>query len=202
MDIINLDYESRSEEDLIASGLDRYANHDSTEIVMAAWSINGEAIEQWDLRERARPPSILIDALRDPNVQKWAYNAQFERVMTEKCWGIESDYANWRCTQVLAYMMGFAGTLDNVGRAMKLAADKRKMAEGKKLIQLFCRPQKITTNQPHQWRDWRTAFAVPFIRQQLHLTLLLRKTQILLRHNEKSTLVVCRRRNRIPEDGL
>jgi len=156
MDIINLDYESRSEEDLIASGLDRYANHDSTEIVMAAWSINGEAIEQWDLRERARPPSILIDALRDPNVQKWAYNAQFERVMTEKCWGIESDYANWRCTQVLAYMMGFAGTLDNVGRAMKLAADKRKMAEGKKLIQLFCRPQKITTNQPHQWRDWRT----------------------------------------------
>lgn len=53
-----------------------------------------------------------------------------------------------------------------------------------------------------QWRDWRTAFAVPFIRQQLHLTLLLRKTQILLRHNEKSTLVVCRRRNRIPEDGL
>ena len=156
MDIINLDYESRSEIDLPTRGLDLYANHQSTEIVMAAWSINGESIEQWDIRERARPPSILIDALRDPNVLKWAFNAQFERVMTEKCWGIESDYESWRCTQVLAYMMGFAGTLDHIGRAMRLPSDKMKLAEGKKLIQLFCKPQKVTTNQRHTWRDWRT----------------------------------------------
>lgn len=152
-DFINLDYESRSEIDLKDSGLDLYSAHHSTEIMLAAWSINDGPEQLWDFNDRARPPAELIDALTDPHVEKWAFNAQFERVMTLRRLGIETPYESWRCTMVLAYMMGFVGDLAQVGRSMGIPDDKLKMADGKRLIQLFCKPQRTTRNQRHRWRD-------------------------------------------------
>lgn len=152
-DFINLDFESRSEIDLKKRGLDVYSAHPSTEIIMAAWSTNGSAEQFWDITQSARPPAELREALADPHVEKWAFNAQFERLMTLRRWGIDTPYESWRCTMVLAYMMGFVGDLGQIGRAMGLADDKLKMAEGKRLIQMFCKPQRVTRNQPHRWRD-------------------------------------------------
>lgn len=152
-DFINLDYESRSEIDLKVSGLDLYSAHHSTEIMLAAWSINDGPEQLWDFNDQARPPAELIDALTDPHVEKWAFNAQFERIMTLRRWGIETPYESWRCTMVLAYMMGFVDDLAQVGRSMGIPDDKLKIADGKRLIQLFCKPQRTTKNQRHRWRD-------------------------------------------------
>ena len=116
IDEVNLDIESKSELDLPTVGLDRYVNHESSEIIMVAWQVNDGPLEQWDLSEGA-PPARLIELLKDPKVIKWAFNAQFERVMLEKLWGIPKQYRSWRCTQALAYMMGFFGTLDAGGNA-------------------------------------------------------------------------------------
>ena len=76
--------------------------------------------------------------------------------MLEKLWGIPKQYRSWRCTQALAYMMGFFGTLDQVGKAADIPADKAKSDEGKALINLFSKPQRITKANTIRWRDWRT----------------------------------------------
>lgn len=155
IDEVNIDIESRSELDLTKVGLDRYVNHPSTEILMAAWQVNDEPLEHWDISQ-GPPPTRLIRLLRDRKVRKWAFNAQFERVMLEKLWGIPQQYDSWRCTQALAYMMGFFGTLEQVGRAADLPENMMKQAKGKELINLFSKPQRVTKNNPHRWRDWRT----------------------------------------------
>lgn len=152
-DKINLDYETKSETDLIKFGADLYFSDPSTEIIMAAWSINGGRIEQWDITESAKPPKILTEALVDPEVENWGFNAQFERLASAVCWGLKIPYEQWRCTMVLAYMMGFAGDLALVGKAMGQPADKQKLADGKRLIRMFSCPQKPSKNQPHRWRD-------------------------------------------------
>ncbi|QOI69684.1 DNA polymerase [Aeromonas phage BUCT551] len=155
IDEVNLDIESRSELDLPTVGLDRYVNHESTEIIMVAWQVNEGPLEQWDISQ-GPPPARLIALLSNPKVRKWAFNAQFERVMFEKLWGIPKQYRSWRCTQALAYMMGFFGTLDQVGKAADIPEDKAKSDEGKALINLFSKPQRITKANTHRWRDWRT----------------------------------------------
>lgn len=152
---LNIDIESKSELDLPTVGLDRYANHHSTEILMVAWQMGDGEMEHWDISQ-GPPPERLLDLLNRKDVMKWAYNAQFERIMFEKCWGIESDHATWRCTQALAYMMGFFGTLAQVGAAANIPQDRAKLDTGKELIQLFCKPQRITQKNTHEWRDWRT----------------------------------------------
>lgn len=46
IDEVNLDIESKSELDLPTVGLDRYVNHESTEIIMVAWQVNDGPLEQ------------------------------------------------------------------------------------------------------------------------------------------------------------
>lgn len=154
--ILNLDYETKSEVNLKTHGLDLYVRHPSTSILMAAWSIDDDNVEQWDITQSKRPPKILIDALRDPSVCNWAFNAQFERLMTEREWGLGLPYEKWRCTMAMAYMMGFAGDLANVGRAMGQPMDKQKLKTGNDLIRKFSCPQRVTKNQPHRWRTAET----------------------------------------------
>ncbi|WOK01442.1 DNA polymerase [Pseudomonas phage UF_RH7] len=153
--VINLDYESKSPVNLKTEGLDRYSAHRDTEVMMASWSINEGTVQHWDYNN-GRMPGELREALEDPDVEKWAFNAQFERIMTQRVLKIKTPYESWRCTMVLAYMQGFSGTLEQVGRNVGLPDDKQKMADGKRLIRLFCTPQKPTKNQPHIWRDLLT----------------------------------------------
>lgn len=152
-DKINLDYETASEVDLIASGLDRYRTHPSTRVLMVAYSINNGPVQQYDMTYGGKAPAEFWEALRDPEVIKSAFNAQFERVVTRDVLGIETPNEMWRCSMVLAYQLGFAGNLDNVGRAMRLPEDQQKLKRGKALIKQFSMPQRVTKRQPHRWRD-------------------------------------------------
>lgn len=149
-DELALDYETRSEVDLKVHGLDRYSADRSTRVLMGAYSFNNGRIEQWI---GPRPPREVEEALADPHVQKWAFNAQFERVITRRVLGIKTPIRNWRCTQVLAYMQSFVGTLEQVGRQVGLPEDKQKLNTGKKLISMFTKPQRVTKKQPLRWLD-------------------------------------------------
>lgn len=152
-DILSLDYETKSEIDLKKYGLDRYINHHSTQVLMAAWKLNGATVQQWSVEESLRPNKFLLDALSSPDVQKWAFNAQFERLVTQRVLKIDTDYSQWRCTMCLAYMQGFFGDLKTVGTSMGLADGLLKMSEGLRLIRKFSVPQRVTKSQPHRWRD-------------------------------------------------
>lgn len=149
-DELNLDYETKSEEDLIKVGLDVYSSSPSTEVLMAAWSINGGPVQQWDAAYQRKMPAELREALESPEVDKWAFNAQFERVITNRVLNIFTPHQQWRCTMALAYMMGFAGNLDAIGRQMAMSEVK---GQGLKLIKMFSTPQRTTKKQPRRWLD-------------------------------------------------
>lgn len=156
-DHIRLDYESRSRINLKTEGLARYCRDPSTSILMGAWEENDSGkIEFWDVSMSSRPSKPLVDALRDPKVIKWAFNAQFERNMTEHVWGIKTPYSSWRCTMVLAYMLGFAGDLAMIGKLCGLDESKLKDPAGAKLISRFSKPRKPTKKDPREWHDWNT----------------------------------------------
>lgn len=152
-DIINLDYESRARVDLTKQGLDRYSRCPDAKILMAAYSVNNGKVQHADLSRGAKMPAELKEALLDPQVEKWAFNAQFERVMTRRVLGLKTPYKSWRCTMVLAYMLGFAGDLLQVGKQIGLKEDQLKDPDGKRLIRMFTMPQRVTKSNPFEWRN-------------------------------------------------
>lgn len=155
-DLLHLDYETKSDADLTKVGLDRYTSPSSNpSVLMAAYSINDGRTQHWE-SHRSRIPAELREALLDPEVEKWAFNAQFERVVTRRLLGLATPLVNWRCSMALAYMHSFTGGLADVGEQTGLPELLQKGSNGKKLIRLFTMPQRITKNQPHLWRNWLT----------------------------------------------
>lgn len=156
-EIIRLDYETRSRTNLKTAGLTPYVKDPSTQVLMAAWEDNNSGqIDFWDMSMSSRPPKPFIERLRDPQILKWAFNARFERKVTEEVLGIKTDPRSWRCTMVLAYMMGFSGDLATIGTALGFDEQKLKDPMGQKYINRFSKPRKPTKKEPFEWRDWRT----------------------------------------------
>ncbi len=152
---LRLDYETASEVDLRTKGLDIYSADPSTRVLMAQYQIDDGPIRPWEAH-RGPLPADLRDALLDPRVERWAFNAQFERVMTRRVLKIKTPYEGWRCTMSLAYLQCFKGGLDDVGEQMGLGAEVTKDKEGSRLIRQFSVPQRVSKAQPNRWRDWRT----------------------------------------------
>lgn len=154
---LHFDFEAKSEIDLFDRGVDVYTADSSTTILMASWSLNDEPTQLWVPAEGERIPGDLKEALRDPGVLKVAFNSQFERLMTWRValrqFGLEVEqtYEQWRCSMALAYMFSFMGGLDDIAEQMSLK--HKKDPRGKRLINIFCKPNKPTKNQPFVWRD-------------------------------------------------
>ena len=77
---LSCDIESYSSVDLTKSGVYKYAESHDFEIILFGYSVNGGEIVVIDLANGETIPQEIIDALTDDNVQKWAWNANFERV--------------------------------------------------------------------------------------------------------------------------
>lgn len=149
---LHLDYEGYSETDLIKDGLDRYTADPTTEATMCSWAWDQGRVQHWQKDDGPFPREVR-EGLLDPEVTKWAFNAQFERVFTRRVLKIKTPIKNWRCTMALAYMQSFSGTLERVGRQVGLPEDQQKLSDGKRLIKKFAMPQKVTKNQPFRRRD-------------------------------------------------
>lgn len=154
--VIHLDYETASEVDLRVKGLHNYVTDLSTRVLMVAWSFNGGAVEQVDLTDGGRIPPEVKDALTDPAVERRAFNAAFERLVTRHVLGIRTPVKGWRCDMALAYMRSFSGGLEQVGAQLGRRADEVKDPIGNKLVKLFTMPQKVTRKQTYRWRDRHT----------------------------------------------
>lgn len=152
---LSLDYETFSDVDIKTKGLDLYTASPEARVLMCAYQIDDHPIRMWE-PHRGPIPAELRDALLDPRVERWAFNAGFERVVTRRMLGIKTPYSGWRCTMSLAYLQAFKGGLEDVGEQMGLADAVTKDKDGKRLINLFSMPQRVTSKQPHRIRDWRT----------------------------------------------
>jgi hypothetical protein len=153
--VVSLDYETRCRLDLRKVGLDAYTAHESFQVLMAAYRIDRGPLQHWEAHERPIPVD-LKEALCDPEVEKWAFNASFERVVTERGLHLATPVEGWRCAMVLSYMQSFVGGLFDVGLQVGLPEDRQKKKIGRHLIGLFCQPQRLTKRNPHEWRDWNT----------------------------------------------
>jgi DNA polymerase len=136
-DVMNLDYETFSEVDLTEVGSHNYAIHPSTEILMCAYRINMGPKKQWVPAEGEPCPPELEEAMTDPDVEKWAWNAAFEMTITKNVWKKPVNLRQWRDTMVLGHYCGFPGQLEKAGPALGLPESLCKNPDGSRLMRKF-----------------------------------------------------------------
>lgn len=171
MRTLAIDIETYSPEPIASTGVYKYAEHPDFDILLFAYSIDDNPVHVVDLAQGERLPDDVLEAIYNPAVTKYAYNANFERVcLTHWLRKNESfppdkylDPRGWHCTMIWASALGLPRSLKDVGHALGL--EQQKMREGQALIRLFCTPQKprgsqaglfdttrtMPTDQPDKW---------------------------------------------------
>ena len=159
---LSIDLETYSSFDLGKSGVYKYAESEDFEILLFAYSIDDGEVKVIDLASGEIIPEEILSALSDESVEKWAFNANFERVCLSRFLGERLKPQGWYCTMIWSAYLGLPLSLEKVGEVLKL--DKQKMNEGKALIRYFsipCKPTKTngmrTRNLPHHdLEKWST----------------------------------------------
>lgn len=168
---LSIDIETYSEVDLRKSGVYRYAEDDSFEILLVAISADNGSVTVYDLTKEDLPKDI-IDAIVSDSIIKWAYNANFERVCFSNWLNKHHPElmnlnflspTSWRCSMVWSAYMGLPLSLEGVGSVLGL--DKQKLTSGKDLIRYFCLPctptkvnsgrtRNLSHHAPDKWSDF------------------------------------------------
>ncbi len=142
MKCLSIDIESYSSADLNRTGVYRYAEAHDFAILLFGYAVDDGSVQVVDLAQGERIPKDVLDALTDENVEKWAFNANFERVCLSRYLGYPTgeylDPTQWRCSMIWSAYLGLPLSLAGVGAALNL--DKQKLTEGKELIRYFCQP--------------------------------------------------------------
>lgn len=164
-----LDLETFSDVDLKKSGVYPYAESSSFEILLLGYSINGGEVHVVDIACGETVPDEVLAALTDDSVEKWAYNAQFERICLSnwlrrhypqhfRSYSIPEDtvgnYLNpssWKCSRIWGAYMGLPLSLKGIGAILKLG--EQKMEEGADLIKYFCKPCRPTKKNGGRTRN-------------------------------------------------
>ena len=144
MKTLSIDIETYSSVNLARSGVYRYAASPDFEILLFGYSVDGAPVQVVDLARGEKLPPDILEALTDPTVTKWAFNAQFERICLSRYLGYPTgqylDPSSWHCTMVWAATLGLPLSLEGVGAVLGL--EKQKLKEGKELIRYFCTQSK------------------------------------------------------------
>ena len=171
MKTLSIDIETYSDVPLQKSGVYRYCESPSFEILLFGYSADSGPVQVVDLACGEKIPADVLDALTDDAVTKWAFNASFERVCLSRYLrdlGISLDpfhdkyplsqevarFLNpesWRCSMVWAATMGLPLSLEGVGSVLGL--EKQKLTEGKELIKFFCQPCAPTKTNGQRTRN-------------------------------------------------
>jgi DNA polymerase len=173
MKTLSIDIETYSSYDLSKCGVYKYAESPDFEILLFGYSIDGGEVQVIDLATGEHLPPEILNALTDDNVQKWAFNANFERVCLSRYLSDmdisldpfadnhhsaetlgKAKYLNpisWRCSMVWSAYMGLPLSLEGAGAVLGL--EKQKLTEGKDLIRYFCSPCKPTAANGQRMRN-------------------------------------------------
>lgn len=154
MENLSIDLETFSSVNLGKCGVYKYAESDDFEILLFGYSVDGSEVQVVDLAQGETIPEVVLSALTDETVTKWAFNAQFERVclsrylrdkginvnpgQTGKSESLFLNPSSWHCTMIWSATLGLPMSLENVGAVLGL--DKQKLTDGKNLIKYFCLP--------------------------------------------------------------
>lgn len=146
MRTLSIDIESFSSVNLQKSGVYKYASSDDFEILLFGYSVDGGEVQVVDLALGETIPQEILEALKDDEVIKWAFNASFERICLSAFLGMPvGEYLSpesWRCSMIWSATLGLPLSLEGVGAVLGL--EKQKLTEGKNLIKYFCVPCAAT----------------------------------------------------------
>ena len=157
---LSIDLETYSPEDLKKCGVYRYSESPEFAILLFGVSVNDGPVTVYDIASDEEPPDEILEALTDNSVEKWAYNASFERVCLSvwlrrhhpgffKGYGVPDDSVKgyldptgWKCSRIWGAYNGLPLSLEMIGTV--LGFEQQKLKEGKDLIRYFCSPCKPT----------------------------------------------------------
>ena len=173
MRTLSIDIETYSGYDLSKCGVYKYAESPDFEILLFGYSVDDGEVQVIDLAAGEHLPPEILNALTDDNVQKWAFNANFERVCLSRYLSDmdisldpfadnhhsaeilgKAKYLNpasWRCAMVWSAYMGLPLSLEGAGAVLGL--EKQKLTKGKDLIRYFCSPCKPTATNGQRMRN-------------------------------------------------
>lgn len=179
---LEMDIETFSDVDLIKCGVYAYADSPAFEVLLFAYSFDGEETQIIDLAQGETIPAEVEAAIFDDSVTKTAFNANFERTCLSRFFGTRLSPDSWHCSAVQAALLALPRSLEDVGAVLGL--DKQKMKEGKELIRYFCMPCKpakanggrtrnLPCHAPEKWELFkiyckRDVDVEKAIRQKLH----------------------------------
>jgi DNA polymerase len=152
MRTLNIDIETFSSVDITKSGSYKYAMSDDFQILLFAYSIDGQDVKIVDLAQGETVPGEILELLKDKECIKYAYNAVFEWWCLNTA-GIETPLEQWQCTMVHGLYCGYTAGLAAIGNAMGLPQDKKKLTTGSALIRYFCIPCKATKSNGNRSRN-------------------------------------------------
>ena len=164
INMITIDIETRSDKDISKCGVYAYTDTPYFDILLFAYSIDGQPVQVVDMANGEEIPENVLVALVDENVIKRAFNVNFERVCLSKylrknypqyfqSYSIDEDTVgdflnpeSWHCSMIHARTLGLLLSLAEVGKV--LGIEQQKMTEGKALIKFFCVPYDTIDGVP------------------------------------------------------
>lgn len=150
---LSIDLETYSEATITKTGAQRYILDPSFEILLFAYSVDGQPVQIIDLANGETVPEWLKTALVNPAYIKHAYNAPFEFGCLSKYYG-QLYPAQWRCTMLHGLYCGYTAGLEATGKALGLPEDKQKLKTGRDLIRYFCVPCQPTKSNGQRTRNY------------------------------------------------
>ncbi|MGX7145098.1 DNA polymerase [Facklamia languida] len=155
MKTLSIDIETYSSANLAKCGVYKYAESEDFEVLLFAYSVDGGPVQVVDLANGQSIPDNIYEALIDPKVSKWAFNANFERVCLSRFLGYPTGkYLNpssWYCSMIWCASLGLPLSLEKVGEVLSL--NEQKLSDGKRLIRYFCQPCKPTKTNEYRTRN-------------------------------------------------
>lgn len=167
-----IDIETRSDKDISKCGVYAYTDTPYFDILLFAYSIDGQPVQVVDTANGEEIPENVLAAFADETIIKRAFNCNFERVCLSKylrendpqyfqSYSISEDTVgdylspeNWHCSMIHARTLGLPSSLAEVGKV--LGIEQQKMTEGKALIKFFCTPYDTIDGVPqfHNPKDY------------------------------------------------
>ena len=139
-----------------------YAYAEQARILLLAWAIDAGPVAVWDCTSGQQIPDALAAALEDRAATITAHNAAFDRTVMRLAGGPKQRAAaahieRWRCTRARALSHGLPGGLADLCDVLGVPSEAAKAKDGRRLIMLFCVPQKDGTrpdakSHPAEWR--------------------------------------------------
>lgn len=137
MTLLFLDIESYSETP-ITSGTYRYAQN--AEVMLVTWAVDDEEVNCWDVTVNKALSKNLYQVMMDQKTTIVIHNSNFDRTVLDKALGIKISPNRIHDTMVQALEHGLPGALGTLCDIFGIQSDKAKDKDGRRLINLFCKP--------------------------------------------------------------